>query len=81
MREVNLLPLFSRSQAGSKTSRIIVDSKSACLAEAGELYHLREHDAEVFGEQDECLVELGSLVDSEGAAKTASGAGGGVTVL
>lgn len=67
MREVDLLPLFDRSQrALGKSSRIIVDSRSACLAEAGELYHLREHLPSASGENEGLLVELGSLLDDEG---------------
>ena len=72
MREVDLVPLFDHQSSRPRSTRIIVDSKSACLAEAGELYHLQEHLPQAFGEDDELLVELGSLVDREGRIKDGS---------
>lgn len=66
MREVDLLPLFDGTAGTRKAKRIILDSKSACLAEAGELYHLREHLKDRF--EDIKLEELGALLDDKGKA-------------
>jgi len=74
MREVELAPLFRERSAeqdaeSAIASKIIVDSRSACLEEAGELYQLREDLPETFGQDGdsrERLSELGELVNAEG---------------
>ena len=59
MREVDLVPLFRPDEDGTVASRIIVDSKEACLAEAGELHHLRTTIPTFPLDK---IVELGSLL-------------------
>lgn len=72
MREVDLVPLFNVSLArkSAQTRRIIVDSASACIAEAGELYHLRQCSKQYYSfKEGHSLVELGSLLDEQGHAQ------------
>ena len=68
MREVDLAPLFApASGTSTPCTRLIVDSRSACLAEAGELHHLFAEAGETVGKQGErVLVELGELLDEDG---------------
>ena len=83
MREVDLVPLFAPPSGTSPLcTRLIVDSRSACLAEAGELHHLFAEAGETVGKQGErVLVELGELLDEDGSVGRSSLADAGETVV
>lgn len=63
MQEIDLVPL---AKAG-RLKRVIVDSREACLAEAGELHRLLKGHKEVEARQHEWLPELGQLVTQDGS--------------
>lgn len=83
MREVDLVPLFTPSfGTAAPCTRLIVDSRSACLAEAGELHHLFAEAGETVGKQGEkVLLELGDLLDEDGRVGQSSLANAGETVV
>ena len=68
MCEVNLVPLFRPDLGPPHARRIIVDSYSACLAEAGELRHLRDHTSGLRTD-DYSFVELGHMLDEQGRVR------------
>lgn len=78
MREVDLVPLFRPDEDGTVASRIIVDSKEACLGEAGELHHLRTTIPTFPLDK---IVELGSLLSQVREGTIAQTAEEEVTVL
>lgn len=83
MREVDLVPLFAPSSGTSTPcTRLIVDSRSACLAEAGELHHLFTKAGDTVGKQGEkVLIELGELLDEDGCVGRSSVANAGETIV
>lgn len=62
MQEIDLVPL---AQSG-RLQRVIVDSREACLAEAGEIQRLVREQRLSEEEQNGWLDELGSLVTQDG---------------
>lgn len=62
MQEMDLVPLAKTG----RLKRVVVDSREACLAEAGELRRLLSEHREAQGNQDEWLPELGQLVTQDG---------------
>lgn len=63
MQEIDLVPL---ARAG-RLNKVIVDSREACLAEAGELQRLLNACPEVQSREREWLPELGELVAHDGS--------------
>ena len=58
-------------ERSGRLARLTVDSRSACLAEAGELQYLRGASS---------IVEIGACVDEHGRPTAARGSGQGVLV-
>lgn len=74
MREVDLVSLLDGKNGTPRAQRIIVDSESACRAEAGELYDVQRELPHLMNEGSSscCLVELGTLLDPRGNVKAAA---------
>lgn len=63
MQEIDLVPL---AQSG-RVKRVIVDSREACIAEAGEIQRLLK-DCDISEEDaSQWLPELGQLVNGQGS--------------
>jgi ornithine cyclodeaminase/alanine dehydrogenase-like protein (mu-crystallin family) len=62
MQEIDLVPLAK----SGRLRRVIVDSREACLAEAGEIQRLVREQPVSEREQDSWLPELGQLVTQDG---------------
>lgn len=78
MQEIDLVPLFN----DNRLSKVIVDSRSACLAEAGELHRLKGQLPTLFQSEASLLPEVGQLLKSDGSLESAShNFEGDVTVL
>lgn len=81
MREVDLAALFAgndgtdRKTDGPQAQRVIVDSRDACISEAGEIYDLRASHPQLFAPDKlgTTLVELGELLDENGCGRESCG--------
>lgn len=62
MQEMDLVPLFQ----SKRLKRIIVDSRSACVAEAGEVQRLLK-EAGIPEDDEKWLPELGQLLNEAGS--------------